>query len=308
MVSSQVSSDKHAARRRIGLLPICAVLLGPAAAFGATMFSTNESFMGAGTFYGPGKIKDSVLFDATIGNISMSSSSTFITPLVNNGGAKPNLCAENEIGNKPTGKLSDGVTLINESVNVCSFNLNGAKVLVAIIDGGPHRGQQIAVTMGGDGQLGMIMTMDFAIDMGVGKAGVIRMPFFGTTGEVTIQKSLQTQLGLPGGVDQAGSLKAGDKIRGRFGDYNNDGMLDGAIVVAGNIPLDSIFMPGAPYALIRYFETDVPFDGRLIGKLPGARIAEGASPPPLRISAPKHPAAELNPQISSLGPTSRLEP
>jgi hypothetical protein len=120
----------------------------------------------------------------------------------------------------------------------------------------------------------MIMTMDFAIDMGVGKGGVIRLPFYGTTGEVVLPNSLQTQMGIEGGVDNAGSLKPGDRIRGRIGDFDGNGVLDGAIVVAGNIPLDSIFMPGAPYALIRYFETDVPYDGARVGKLPASAVLE----------------------------------
>jgi hypothetical protein len=78
-------------------------------------------------------------------------------------------------------------------------------------------------------------------------------------------------MGIEGGVDLAGSLRPGDKLRGRLGDFDEDGVLDGAIVVAGNIPLDSIFMPGAPYALVRYFETDVPYNGAVVGKLPPGR-------------------------------------
>ena len=112
------------------------------------------------------------------------------------------------------------------------------------------------------------------------------MPFYGTTGEVTVPASLQTQLKLPGGMDRAGSLKAGTKLRGRLGDCNHDGMLDGAIVVAGNIPLTSVFMPGAPYALIRYFETNIPYTGHRIGKLPGNRPVSENEPPALTVVAP----------------------
>lgn len=246
----------------------------------ATMYSTKESFMGAGTFYGPGRIKDTTIFDVIINPIGFTSTLNFVTPFVNNGGTEPNVCAEAELGHtKATGLLSDGVTAINESVDVCSFDLNNAKVLVAIIEGGPHQGQQIAATINEDGEPIMVMTMDFAIDMGIGKAGVIRMGFYGTTKEVTMPYSLQTQMGIPGGIDQAGSLKPGDKLRGRLGDFNHDGMLDGAIVVAGNIPLTSIFMPGAPYGLIRYFETDMPYAGMTVGKLPGTRKKNDDSRP-----------------------------
>ena len=52
-------------------------------------------------------------------------------------------------------------------------------------------------------------------------------------------------------------------------EFDGNGMLDGAIVVAGNLPMTSIFMPGAPYALVWNFETDMPYDGQLVGRLPG---------------------------------------
>lgn len=86
---------------------------------------------------------------------------------------------------------------------------------------------------------------------------------------MTLPPSIQTRMGFEGGIDRAGSLTSGDKLRGRLGDFDGNGLLDGAIVVAGNMPLDSVFMPGAPYALIRYFETDMPYAGEVIGKLPG---------------------------------------
>jgi hypothetical protein len=242
-------------------------VLACAAANAATMYSTKDSYMGAGTFYGPGKVKDMVLFDAQIHEIGLSAPVNFITPLSNNAGEEPNICGEKEIGKKATGFLSDGVTRINENIDVCAFMINSAKLLVAVIDGGPHGGQQVAVTTDGGGIVTMTMTMDFAIDMGIGAAGIIKLEFYGTTGEVTLPYSLQTQLGIEGGMDAAGSLKPGDKIQGRLGDYNGDGMLDGAIVLAGNLPLNSVFMPGAPYALIRYFDTNVPYDGKVVGRL-----------------------------------------
>lgn len=253
--------------------------LTSATVFAETMYSTKNSYMGAGTFYGPGRIKDSELFDAQIREIGLSAPVNFVTPLSNNGGAEPNICAERELGKKPTGLLSDGVTRINENVDVCAFLLNNSKVLVAVIDGGAHAGQQVAVTTSANGVATMTMTMDFAIDMGIGPAGIIKLPFYGTTGEVTVPRSLQTQLGIEGGMDAAGSLKAGDKLRGRLGDFNGDGMLDGAIVLAGNLPLSSVFMPGAPYALIRYFDTNVPYDGKIVGRLahaPAAALVEPA--------------------------------
>jgi hypothetical protein len=249
----------------------------------ATMYSLNSGYMGAGTFYGPGRIKDSVLFNAQINHIAFPAPLAFVTPFENNGGVEPNICGERETRQHFTGMLSDNVTKINENVDVCAFQVANTHILAAIIDGGMHDGEQVAVALeGGE----MVMTMDFALDMGIGAAGIIKMPFYGTTGEVTIPASLQTQLHLPGGVDRAGSLQAGARLHGRLGDFNHDGMLDGAIVVAGNIPLTSIFMPGAPYALIRYFETNIPYTGHLIGRLPVARDSGAAEPPALTVLAP----------------------
>jgi hypothetical protein len=249
-----------------GAMVLGGCLLASGAADAFNVYSTKTSFMGAGTFYGPGRLPDSVLFDVIIRNVAFTSAATFVTPFFNNGGEEPNVPGELAISAKPTGYFSDGKTPINKNAEVGPFELNGTKILVAIGGGGGHHGEQISVLLD---RHTMIMTMDIVFDMGIGAAGVVAAPFYGTTQEATVPLSLQTQLGIPGGIDRAGSLKSGDKIYGRLGDFNNDGMLDGAIVVTGNMPLTSIFMPGAPYALIRYFETDMPYAGEAIGQLPG---------------------------------------
>lgn len=246
------------------MIALLAAFANPAQTF--TVHSNDESLGGAGIFYGPGRLPDSELFSVVIRNVSFTAESTFVTPFFNNGAAEPNVAGEVATAVEADGFFSDGKTMINENADVGAFELNGVPFLVGIGHGGSHNGEQISILMDGDV---MIMTMDIVFDMGVGEAGIVYAPFYGTTGEVTIPPSLQTQYGIPGGVDRAGSLNVGDKLRGRLGDYDGNGMLDGAIVVAGNLPLDSIFMPGAPYALIRYFETDMPYAGQRIGALPG---------------------------------------
>ncbi|KOR29602.1 hypothetical protein TI04_08185 [Achromatium sp. WMS2] len=248
----------------ISIISTLTLQFNPAAAF--TVYSIKDSFMGPGIFYGPGRLADSLLFDVVIRNVAFTSAGTFVTPFFNNGAAEPNVRGEIATTDNPDGYFSDGTTPINENADVGPFELSGSPFLVGIGGGGAHQGEQISVLL--DNHL-MIMTMDIVFDMGIGPAGVISAPFYGTTGEATLPPSIQTKLGYPGGIDRAGSLKAGDKIRGRLGDFDGNGMLDGAIVVTGNLPLNSIFMPGAPYALIRYFETDMPYNGALIGKLPG---------------------------------------
>ena len=255
---------KRTGRLAASAFGLALALVAPASAF--TVYSTTESYMGAGVFYGPGRLPDSVLFDVVIRNVAFTSASTFVTPFFNNGPEEPNVTGEIETTSSPDGYFSDGVTPINENADVGPFDLNGQPFLVGIGGGGAHHGEQISVLF--DDNL-MIMTMDIVFDMGIGPGGVVSAPFYGTTGEATLPPSIQTQMGFEGGIDYAGSLKAGDVLRGRLGDYNGNGLLDGAIAVTGNMPLDSVFMPGAPYALIRYFETDMPYDGEHIGKLPG---------------------------------------
>ncbi len=235
----------------------------------STMYSVKSQQFGTGTFFGPGSIDDTELFSVIIRNLAFNGPLNFITPMVNNGDAEPNICGEMEINGIATGMLSDGVTKLNENVDVCAFEIEGMKILVGIIDDGAHHGQQVA-TMTEDGV--MVMTMDTALDLGVGEAGVIRIPFYASTGEVTIPISLQTKMGLPGGIDRAGSKPSGTVLKGRLGDYNNDGMLDGMIVLAGNIPIDSMLLPGAPYAFKRYFETNVPYDGALYANIKNAAL------------------------------------
>ena len=100
----------------------------------------------------------------------------------------------------------------------------------------------------------------------------LRQAAAGISPEVTA-----AQLGIEGGIDAAGSLASGKVLQGRLGDFNNNGVLDGAIVVAGNIPLNSMLLPGAPYAFIRYFETDLNFDGVELGDDWGASISNGTT-------------------------------
>jgi len=261
---------------RLSCAAVALIGLTAGPSLGFTVYSTEESFGGPGIFYGPGNFADTPIFSVVIRNVSFTSETSFVTPFFNNGGEEPNVHGEVATDASPDGMFSDGKTPINENADVGPFELNGMPFLVGIAKSGHHNGEQISVLLDDHR---MIMTMDIVFDMGVGEAGIVSAPFYGTTGEVTLPPSLQTQYGIEGGIDRAGSLKTGDKLKGQLGDFDNNGMLDGAIVVAGNLPLDSIFMPGAPYALVRNFETDMPYDGELIGKLPGEldlRAAEAA--------------------------------
>ena len=231
----------------------------------ATLWSTSDSYLGPGEFYGPGAFTTKQpLFEIKLNNLSFFTDIDFVTPFVNNGNKEPNICGEYEFRGDVDGKLSNG-DRINENANICSALIAGTHMLIAVVDGGPHQGQQFNVTMQ-DGNI--VMTMDLALDLGIGGKGVVKLPFYGTTSSLIVPKSLQTLQGKEG-VDQAGKFPSGTTLEGRIGDFNNDGWIDGTLVAVGNMPLDSPIYPGQPYAMHRNFETNIPIKGILYGNVKG---------------------------------------
>jgi hypothetical protein len=233
--------------------------------FGVTLWSTKESFLGPGKFFGPGaNTADQELFEVVIRNMAFFTEVDFVTPFFNNGPAEPNISGEKAFSGPVDGKLSNG-SLINENVDLRVMTIAGARLLPAVIYDGPYRGQQLSVTFeNGD----VVMTMDLALDLGIGEKGVIKLAFYGTTGSVIVPDSLQTQ-SEGKGIDQAGSLPSGTVITGRIGDFNHDGWIDGTLVAVGNLPLNSPIYPGQPYAMYRNFETNIPIEGALFGDMSG---------------------------------------
>jgi hypothetical protein len=243
------------------LIGTVAFIALPARAY--TFWSTPTSFLGTGEFHGPGANPENErLFAMVIRNMMFQTAVDFVTPFSNNGSREPNICADASATAPPDGKLSDG-SLINENVNTCPAIIAGVKIVPAAVAGGRYQGEHVSVTLqNGD----VVMAMDFAIDLGADGRSVTRFPFHGTTGEVTIPESLQTQMGGKG-VDQAGKYPSGTRLRGRIGDFNHDGWIDGTILATGVLPLDSSFHPGQPYLIIRTFETDIPLQGQLTGNV-----------------------------------------
>jgi hypothetical protein len=250
----------HPIRPNVRLRLLAALL--PAITPGApadayTLWSTSATYLGSGEFQGPGANLDNApLFATVIRHMMFVNSRDFVTPFENNGDREPNICGAGQMTAGVGGRLSDG-SLINENVDTCAAVIGGVKVLPAVIYGGFYMGEQISATQD-DGNI--TMAMDLGIDLGVGARGVVKVPFYGTTGEVTVPTSLQTQMGGHG-IDQAGIYPSGTRLRGRIGDFNHDGWIDGTIVATGVMPLDSTFYPGQPYVIVRHFETDIPIDG-----------------------------------------------
>jgi hypothetical protein len=243
-------------------------------AWASNLWSTQASYLGTGYFFGPGAyMTPTPLFPATIRNMAFTTPRAFVTPFWNNGAEEPNVKAERDF--PPTdGLLSDG-SKINENVDLGAFTVAGVRFLPAIAEGGQYLGQQMAETEP-DGNV--VMVMDLVLDLGIGPKGVIRIPFRGTTGTVAIPAPLQNAQGAPAGPQQAGPLKTGETISGRIGDFNGDGFIDGTLVAAGVMPLNSPVYPGQPFAMARNFETDIPIEGAVFGSPRDANKAYGLPP------------------------------
>jgi hypothetical protein len=222
-------------------------------AWAATLWSVASSYLGTGYFFGPGAyMTPTPLFPVVIRNLGFISDRDFVTPFWNKGS-----------------RLSDG-TRINENVDTGIFTLAGTRFLPAVVEGGKFSGQQVAVTMA-DGNL--VMVMDLVLDLGIGPKGIIRMPFYGTTGTLTIPGPLTAA-----GAQRAGLLRTGETISGRIGDFNGDGYIDGTLVAVGVMPLSSPIYPGQPWAMSRNFETNIPIQGILAGSAREVNRAYGLAP------------------------------
>jgi hypothetical protein len=240
------------------LTVILSFLHAPAMAY--TLWSSPASFLGTGELHGPGLGPGSPqpLFCMTIRHLMFTTYTDLVVPFENNGAELPNIVGESQIPGEPDGRLSDG-SLINENVNTCAAVIAGHRVLPAVVQGGMHTGQVLASTTA-DGVL--TLSMDLAIDLTEGHT--VKLPLYGTVGEVTVPQSLQTQMGAKG-IDQAGEYPSGTRLRGRIGDFNHDGWIDGTLVFVGVLPLDSPIAPGQPFVLVRNFETDIPVAGEWSG-------------------------------------------
>lgn len=262
MNMSPVNPCGRILRCRAPLL-MCMLMAVASAANAFTLWSTDYSFLGSGKFFGPGaNVEDQALFAMVLNNLAFVSPVDFVTPFVNNGAAEPNTCAERQFSGAVDGKLSNGLQ-INENADLCPQTVLGTTFLAAVVSGGSHGGNLLAVTLT---EGNVVMTADFVLDLNIGERGIIRIPFYGTTGSVTVPAAIQTQAGGKG-VDQAGIYPSGTRIEGRIGDFNDDGWIDGTLVASLVMPLTSPVFPGQPFVVQRNFETNIPIDGVLAGNL-----------------------------------------
>ena len=149
-------------------------------------------------------------------------------------------------------KLSDGKTRINQNIDAGRLNIGGGfqTVLLVAVEGGPNRGTEQYYL---DEDYRFVWRVDLALDPGF-EEGIIRVDdFILHTGVTRIAPSLQTRNNLAGGYDQAGSLKTGQLLLGRVGDFDQNGFIDGILVAAPNVPMVADLLPGAPVGNRRGF-------------------------------------------------------
>ena len=231
------------------ILAACVVLGAEATPAGRHTF-----FLEGGYFYGPGPIvPDTELPHGRLSNIHFD-------PQLLSG-----YCEFANDGSK-SALLSDLKTRVNQNIEAGRLLIGGgtSPVLLTAVDGGPHHGTEQYYF---DEAYRFVWRVDIALDPGFAE-GIIRLDDFAlNTGVVRIGRSLQSRAGQPGGYEQAGSLKSGEYLAGRVGDFNQDGFLDGILVAAPNVPLAADMLPGAPVGNRRGFRTDVPIAPQLSAEL-----------------------------------------
>lgn len=229
-----------------------------------SLWSSTETHNGTGKFLGPGAFNgEQDLFEMELKNISFTSQTELLVPFYNDNESLKITCADLVFDNDIDGHLSDGST-INENVDMCLANIADTDMLVGVSGDGPLQGQVHFMLLD---NREILVAMDITLDLGTDDNGLIKIPYYGSTKKVMIPYSIQTQLKLSGGKDSAGNHLSGTWLEGRLGDFDEDGWLDGTLVSAGNIPLDSPVFPGQPYAMVRHFEMDIPYGGYVLGNV-----------------------------------------
>ncbi len=239
-----------------------------------SMFTFNTAmsytlYMDNGEFFGPGDAiyNDTGITgvnrfpDAQITNIELTSDLAGIIPFANNGAEEPNVIAEKLARSGPVdGMVSDG-TLINENADT-ALRLNfrdprtGESADVVVIAERSNRADGGEV-IGSDAFGNLTFSPNVVADPGDSSLIARFNPVF-TTGYAEIPFSIKTQMGEHGGVDSAGPLASGRMLIGRIGDFDQDGFIDGTLVLAENSPLDLIVARGNPIAQRRPFLSDIP--------------------------------------------------
>lgn len=229
--------------------------------YGFTLYLDN------GFFYGPGNavyndtgVEGIDRFpDAEVRNIVLTGPLAGFIPFSNNGALEPNVIAEQlqAVGAEVDGLASDG-TAFNENADTAlrlnfSDPLTGESadfmVVAQLSEETPHGGEPILPDAFGN----LTFRPQVLADPG-DSSGIVRFDVVFSTGAVTVPVALDTVAG----IDRAGPWPSGTTLIGRLGDYDQNGYLDGALVLAGNAPLEMRVGRGNPIAQYRPWTSDIP--------------------------------------------------
>lgn len=214
-----------------------------------------------GHFFGPGPIvPDTALPVGYLRNIKFNIKTFSGYAKFSNDGSKK-------------GYLSDGKTRINQNIDAGILDIGGGSnpVLLVAVKGGKNKGREY-YSLADD--YSFVWKVDIALDPGFAEGIINVEDFILTTGLVRIAHSAQTEQGIPGGYDQAGTLMSGQYLAGRVGDFDQDGFMDGVVVAAPRVPLISNMLPGSPVGNQRGFETDIEIPAHLAYELTLHGIAQ----------------------------------
>ncbi len=225
-----------------------------------------------GMVHGPGVMPATPITDGVFTHVRIDAGLAGEVPFFNNGVAEPNVPGEQEIFGEFRGGLLSNGTPFNEHLHggVVTIGQGAMRMLAVVAADGPSGGGE---TYRLDQRLNWRLTTDMALDPGFPEGLVISRAIDITTGVLWVPPSLQTEAGVAGGMDRAGDLPAGAPVPGSLGDEDEDGFLDGRIVGAGRVPLDFLFVPGAPLVMSRTIVSDIPLSPRVSGLLELAGVA-----------------------------------
>jgi hypothetical protein len=225
-----------------------------------------------GMAYGPGAMPATPITDGVFTHVTVDRGLAGEVAFFNNGTAEPNIPGEKVIfGEHRGGLLSNGVPF-NEHLHggVVVIGQGALQMLAVVASDGPNRGGE---TYRVDARLNWRLRTDMALDPGFPQGLVVSRDLDITSGMLRVPPSLQTEQGSEGGFDQAADLPTGAPVFGSLGDSDEDGMLDGRIIGANRVPLDFLFVPGAPIVMSRTIVTDIPVAPRVSGILELAGVA-----------------------------------
>ena len=225
-----------------------------------------------GMAYGPGPMPATPITDVQFTHVKLDARLEGEVAFFNNGPDEPNIPGEKEIfGSFRGGLLSNGVPF-NEHLHggIINIGQGALRMLAVVASDGPNRGGE---TYRIDERLNWQLRTDMALDPGFPEGLVVSRDIHITSGVLWVPPSLQTEAGIPGGIDRADYLPTGAPIVGSLGDADEDGFLDGRIVGIGRTPLKFLFVPGAPLVMSRTIVTDIPVTPRVSGVLELASVA-----------------------------------